>query len=68
MKPTADVLIVGSGAAGLTAALNLAETRTVAVIAFASFFRSMAIDADFDDAWRSRLFCTTCSASCVPVM
>ena len=29
----ADVLIVGSGAAGLTAALNLAETRTVAVIA-----------------------------------
>ena len=33
MKTTADVLIVGSGAAGLTAALNLAETRTVAVIA-----------------------------------
>ncbi|HKX91724.1 MAG TPA: L-aspartate oxidase [Sphingomicrobium sp.] len=33
MSPTADVLIVGSGAAGLTAALNLAETRTVAVIA-----------------------------------
>jgi L-aspartate oxidase len=31
MKP--DVLIVGSGAAGLTAALNLAETRKVAVIA-----------------------------------
>jgi L-aspartate oxidase len=30
---TADVLIVGSGAAGLTAALNLAETRQVAVIA-----------------------------------
>jgi L-aspartate oxidase len=30
---TADVLIVGSGAAGLTAALNLAETRKVAVIA-----------------------------------
>jgi L-aspartate oxidase len=29
----ADVLIVGSGAAGLTAALNLAETRKVAVIA-----------------------------------
>jgi len=29
----ADVLIVGSGAAGLTAALNLAETHTVAVIA-----------------------------------
>ncbi|NUQ17543.1 MAG: L-aspartate oxidase [Sphingomonas sp.] len=28
-----DVLIVGSGAAGLTAALNLAETRNVAVIA-----------------------------------
>ncbi len=28
-----DVLVVGSGAAGLTAALNLAETRTVAVIA-----------------------------------
>jgi L-aspartate oxidase len=28
-----DVLIVGSGAAGLTAALNLAETHTVAVIA-----------------------------------
>lgn len=28
-----DVLIVGSGAAGLTAALNLAETRKVAVIA-----------------------------------
>jgi L-aspartate oxidase len=33
MKVTADVLIVGSGAAGLTAALNLAETHTVAVIA-----------------------------------
>ena len=33
MKPTADVLIVGSGAAGLTAALNLAETHKVAVIA-----------------------------------
>jgi len=30
---SADVLIVGSGAAGLTAALNLAETRKVAVIA-----------------------------------
>ena len=29
----ADVLIVGSGAAGLTAALNLAENRKVAVIA-----------------------------------
>jgi L-aspartate oxidase len=29
----ADVLIVGSGAAGLTAALNLAETHKVAVIA-----------------------------------
>jgi len=29
----ADVLIVGSGAAGLTAALNLAETHQVAVIA-----------------------------------
>jgi L-aspartate oxidase len=29
----ADVLIVGSGAAGLTAALNLAENHTVAVIA-----------------------------------
>jgi L-aspartate oxidase len=29
----ADVLIVGSGAAGLTAALNLAETHRVAVIA-----------------------------------
>ncbi|HEX6785278.1 MAG TPA: FAD-dependent oxidoreductase, partial [Sphingomicrobium sp.] len=29
----ADVLIVGSGAAGLTAALNLAEVRKVAVIA-----------------------------------
>ena len=33
MKSTADVLVIGSGAAGLTAALNLAETRTVAVIA-----------------------------------
>jgi L-aspartate oxidase len=30
---SADVLIVGSGAAGLTAALNLAETHQVAVIA-----------------------------------
>ena len=30
---TDDVLIVGSGAAGLTAALNLAETHQVAVIA-----------------------------------
>jgi len=30
---TADVLIVGSGAAGLTAAVNLAETHKVAVIA-----------------------------------
>ncbi len=30
---TDDVLIVGSGAAGLTAALNLAETHKVAVIA-----------------------------------
>ena len=28
-----DVLVIGSGAAGLTAALNLAEHRTVAVIA-----------------------------------
>ena len=33
MKTPADVLIVGSGAAGLTAALNLAETHQVAVIA-----------------------------------
>ena len=33
MSATADVLIVGSGAAGLTAALNLAETHKVAVIA-----------------------------------
>ncbi|HET7718102.1 MAG TPA: FAD-binding protein, partial [Bauldia sp.] len=33
MSVHADVLIVGSGAAGLTAALNLAETRKVAVIA-----------------------------------
>ena len=33
MKTTADVLVVGSGAAGLTAALNLAETHQVAVIA-----------------------------------
>ena len=33
MKTTADVLIVGSGAAGLTAALNLAEKHKVAVIA-----------------------------------
>jgi L-aspartate oxidase len=33
VKPIADVLIVGSGAAGLTAALNLAETHKVAVIA-----------------------------------
>ena len=32
LRPT-DVLIVGSGAAGLTAALNLAETHKVAVIA-----------------------------------
>ncbi len=30
---TFDVLVVGSGAAGLTAALNLAEDRKVAVIA-----------------------------------
>ena len=33
MTATADALIVGSGAAGLTAALNLAETHKVAVIA-----------------------------------
>ena len=33
MKTTADVLIVGSGAAGLTAALNLAGNYKVAVIA-----------------------------------
>jgi L-aspartate oxidase len=33
VKTIADVLIVGSGAAGLTAALNLAETHKVAVIA-----------------------------------
>ena len=33
MSLQADVLIVGSGAAGLTAALNLAERRKVAVIA-----------------------------------
>ncbi len=33
MKATADVLVIGSGAAGLTAALNLAETRRVAVMA-----------------------------------
>jgi len=33
VKATADVLVVGSGAAGLTAALNLAETHKVAVIA-----------------------------------
>jgi L-aspartate oxidase len=33
MSSTADVLIVGSGAAGLTAALNLAGDRKVAVIA-----------------------------------
>ena len=33
MSKSDDVLIVGSGAAGLTAALNLAETHKVAVIA-----------------------------------
>jgi len=33
MSATADVLVVGSGAAGLTAALNLAESHKVAVIA-----------------------------------
>lgn len=33
MSIAADVLIIGSGAAGLTAAINLAETRKVAVIA-----------------------------------
>ena len=33
MSATTDVLVVGSGAAGLTAALNLAETHKVAVIA-----------------------------------
>jgi L-aspartate oxidase len=33
MSRTFDVLVVGSGAAGLTAALNLAESRKVAVIA-----------------------------------
>ena len=33
MSIKADVLIVGSGAAGLTAALNLAETHKVAVVA-----------------------------------
>ena len=33
MSPTADVLVVGSGAAGLTAALNLAGMHQVAVIA-----------------------------------
>jgi L-aspartate oxidase len=33
VSTTADVLIVGSGAAGLTAALNLAETHKIAVIA-----------------------------------
>src|SRR5215216_5460894 len=33
MSVASDVLIVGSGAAGLTAALNLAETHKVAVIA-----------------------------------
>ena len=33
MSATADVLVVGSGAARLTAALNLAEDRKVAVIA-----------------------------------
>src|SRR5687768_16549405 len=33
MSATADVLVVGSGAAGLTAALNLAADRKVAVIA-----------------------------------
>ena len=33
MSVSADVLVVGSGAAGLTAALNLAETHKVAVIA-----------------------------------
>src|SRR5438045_6153831 len=32
MKPTAGVLTVGAGAAGLTAALNLAETHKVAVV------------------------------------
>ena len=33
MTIEADVLIVGSGAAGLTAALNLAKTHKVAIIA-----------------------------------
>ncbi|MDL2340957.1 MAG: FAD-dependent oxidoreductase, partial [Pseudomonadota bacterium] len=33
MTMTADVLIIGSGAAGLTAALNLAASRKVAVMA-----------------------------------
>lgn len=33
MTISADVLVVGSGAAGLTAALNLAETHKIAVIA-----------------------------------
>jgi aspartate oxidase len=36
---SADVLIVGSGAAGLTAALNLAETHKVAVIVSAWCWR-----------------------------
>jgi L-aspartate oxidase len=40
MSKAFDVLIVGSGAAGLTAALNLAEQRKVAVIAKAALGES----------------------------
>jgi L-aspartate oxidase len=35
--PESDVLIIGSGAAGLTAALNLADTRQVTVLAKGDF-------------------------------
>ena len=44
-----DVLVVGSGAAGLTAALNLAETRTVGVIAKAQD-KSVIVTFDRDIA------------------
>ena len=45
MSVRTDVLIVGSGAAGLTAALNLAETHRVAVIAKGSLSDSASARA-----------------------
>ena len=65
MKPVADVIIVGSGAAGLTAALNLAETRKVALIAKGALgdTRPAARRAELLRCWRKATASTPTSTT-----